>query len=908
MESRTELGLVPDLPDDAATRFREAVSRRDQAIHDLTRQQAEITERDAALSALPAMSPILAESASIEALTAHRQRIASTEKDREDQRLVAAQCAVTITGEGRRLGLTLDADTLVSRIPSALDREKVNQALRRHERLLGRRTKAIEDLAAARAKSEDARVALEVLPTVEPAVELRQAIEAVRAEGRLESDLNEADAAHRSAMGELSRALNSLPLWCQDVDTLAAAAVPLDARIQHHADTLKAKHDALQRIAARLQDHDRALLEFAATIQADEAGGEVPTNEAIQAARGRRDQAWATIRRHYADGGAAPSDANAAELAANFDCLLHVADRLSDLRAAERERVVATEQRRRDQMRRQILRDADAAEHALAIASVEQALAEWRSLWDPVGIAPAEPAAMREWLQKRGTVLAEHERARNADHRLAGVKRRHERALGILAALLPREAEEEAGQLQALLATAERLCQQREGQADRRVKAHEALDAAEVQQRGAERALSRVEVEMSAWQAEWDAATPLLSLAAGTPPELGLPALELWNEIDRIGDQRREALHRVEQMTTAINRFAADAVVVAGRVAPDLLQLPPLDAAMSLGARLAEALQFARNRNELETELARLREAVRQHEQDGDAAERILTGLRTLTGAEDDAALNEAIMRSAKHRALSDLIAERDAELHRLNDGKTLEALALEADGVDFDALPARIAEIEAQLNGINAEELANQTRMTELSQMLAAMERGQDAALAAQEMETAVADMDHIAARYVMVRMAHVLLRAGIERFRRQQQDPLLSRAGQIFSRLTEGRYDRLGVDEDEGKMLIKACRPDGTQCQADRLSEGTLDQLYLALRLAAIESYARTTEPLPFIADDLLVNFDDRRAKAAIRVLADFGKVTQVIMFTHHGHIADMAEAGVASVHRLAGSVATA
>jgi uncharacterized protein YhaN len=61
-----------------------------------------------------------------------------------------------------------------------------------------------------------------------------------------------------------------------------------------------------------------------------------------------------------------------------------------------------------------------------------------------------------------------------------------------------------------------------------------------------------------------------------------------------------------------------------------------------------------------------------------------------------------------------------------------------------------------------------------------------------------------------------------------------------------------------------------------------------------------------LPFIADDLLVNFDDRRARAAIRVLADFGKVAQVILFTHHGHIADMAEGGMASVHPLRGSLA--
>jgi uncharacterized protein YhaN len=100
-------------------------------------------------------------------------------------------------------------------------------------------------------------------------------------------------------------------------------------------------------------------------------------------------------------------------------------------------------------------------------------------------------------------------------------------------------------------------------------------------------------------------------------------------------------------------------------------------------------------------------------------------------------------------------------------------------------------------------------------------------------------------------------------------------------------------------------AARPDGTECPADRLSEGTRDQLYLALRLAAIESFAVRAEPLPFIADDLLVNFDDRRSRAAMRVLATFGQVTQTILFTHHAHIAAMADRATASLHHLPHSI---
>ena len=89
--------------------------------------------------------------------------------------------------------------------------------------------------------------------------------------------------------------------------------------------------------------------------------------------------------------------------------------------------------------------------------------------------------------------------------------------------------------------------------------------------------------------------------------------------------------------------------------------------------------------------------------------------------------------------------------------------------------------------------------------------------------------------------------------------------------------------------------------------LSEGTRDQLYLALRVAAIESHIARAEPLPFVADDLLVNFDDNRAAAALRMLVELGRKTQVILFTHHDHLAALAAVVPgAAVLRLPGPMA--
>ena len=73
--------------------------------------------------------------------------------------------------------------------------------------------------------------------------------------------------------------------------------------------------------------------------------------------------------------------------------------------------------------------------------------------------------------------------------------------------------------------------------------------------------------------------------------------------------------------------------------------------------------------------------------------------------------------------------------------------------------------------------------------------------------------------------------------------------------------------------------------------MSTGTADQLYLALRIASVTDYLDRAPPLPFVADDLFINFDDERAAAGFRVLGQLGTATQVLFFTHHEHLVDIA-----------------
>ena len=104
-----------------------------------------------------------------------------------------------------------------------------------------------------------------------------------------------------------------------------------------------------------------------------------------------------------------------------------------------------------------------------------------------------------------------------------------------------------------------------------------------------------------------------------------------------------------------------------------------------------------------------------------------------------------------------------------------------------------------------------------------------------------------------------------------------IAKRARELMAKMTDGRYDRLQLAEDFS--LLAGAEQEDTLHEAIWRSEGTLDQLYLALRLAVAEALAPRA---PLILDDALVRFDDTRLKAALEILQEEAETKQVLLFT--------------------------
>lgn len=110
---------------------------------------------------------------------------------------------------------------------------------------------------------------------------------------------------------------------------------------------------------------------------------------------------------------------------------------------------------------------------------------------------------------------------------------------------------------------------------------------------------------------------------------------------------------------------------------------------------------------------------------------------------------------------------------------------------------------------------------------------------------------------------------------FCEELEDEVNGEVSRYVSAITAGAYDSVRVDEN-GMLKVLT---DGKEIPPDALSRGTLEQFYLAFRLA-VGDIVTKEEPMPVLLDETFSMYDDRRLGQALKVLSDTGK--QVILFT--------------------------
>ncbi|MGU3538562.1 AAA family ATPase [Methylobacterium sp. A54F] len=847
--------------------------------------RAALAEAERELAAVPAADGLAAAADAI--LDAFRG-IDRFEKDGTDlQRIqgAAEASAVELAHLARRVGLA-DADALRDRLPSDAARTRIEALIRRGREAEAARARLVRDRAA-RAE-ERARLAASQGegPPIDPGPLRRdlQSFLGLRAEILRSEGL---DAALRRATTLLALQGARLSPPVADMAALMRTGLPSVGAIQRFRQRAEGLERERVRAADRREAARRAVADREDGLRRREAGRPIPTRAELDALRVARDGLIARLgAREAADVPALARAVAAADQAA--DALVadaaRAAEQAADLQRLAVERAAA-----------------EAVEAALAdiVAEGEAADEAWRGAWAPAGIDPHPPGEMAAWRTEVEALVESGEglETQRIEHAHASARIEAARAplaeLGLRAGLTDLPGLDAARLLERLEEHLADLTARWERAREVRLR----LRAADEEIARLDAGLAEAAGEAARWGEAWQAGLRAFGLDGVAGLEEAEAALDAWRMVPASLREREDRLGRVAGMRRDMEAYRDAVATLCAAHAPELADLAPGAAMKALHVRLQAALGHETRRAEL---VRRRDAAARRHasaaqasaEAEAALAERLA---ELCPGAAPDPAVARALHgRLSARAALRAELAERRSELARA------------ADGLAEDALRAELAEtsaeaIEAVLSGfvLEEEDLDQRGKVAFADRdrgerRRVELEGGTGAELALAQRKAAEAELQGTARQWAVLRLAGLLLGSAVARHRAGQQDPLLTRAGGLFAGLTGGAFAGLAQDYDEADAArIAGRRASGELVPVTGLSEGTRDQLYLALRLAYLEDYAGRAEPAPFVGDDLFLTFDDARTAHGLEALAAVGERLQPILFTHHAHVAEIARA---------------
>jgi uncharacterized protein YhaN len=517
--------------------------------------------------------------------------------------------------------------------------------------------------------------------------------------------------------------------------------------------------------------------------------------------------------------------------------------------------------------------------------------AAWHQLWASSGVTPNTPQAMSRWREKVEALIGRLNACDARKAEIAALEADLVASKGAVVAFL-----ESAGRIADATLPPKVLFREAKMRLDQLVdawteartrsgaKARIARDLVE-----AEAAKASARELLALYASQWPAAMTGIGLGSGTTAVEADAAMAVWQTVPQIkGSFEREG-RSVSSMESDISAFNEDVFDIVDRVAPHLRGVTGEESLEHLVAALDKVRRSAEGCRRLEKaaieRAAKRRSLVEQIE----AVNVTLIDARKSVAATGIADLPGALDRVAVRQGLANEQAKLRRELPGIADGLDEAMLREERVGLDLDLLPSHIERDTLQQRQLLAEIEGASADKYQKKANLDALTAGRNAEAAAAERAAANADILSIAESWLRRAAAARLGALAIERHRSKVQDPLVALAGSLFSEATNRAFAGLAIDyDDDDQPTLVTRRSSGETVSIDGLSEGTRDQLFLSLRLALLAQ--RTSEPVPFIVDDLLTSFDEERTGATLRLLAAAGQKHQIILFTHHRHVAEI------------------
>ncbi len=755
------------------------------------------------------------------------------------------------------------------------------------------------------------------LPAEVDTTELAEQLAQVRAKKQPELEAKRLRTERDQFAERLRRDLAALPLWSGTAQELETLRVPLNASVAEFAERF-VRHQARSQ---QLTDERRSLTDGVegCAKALDQLGQQqsIPTEFELLDARTRRDLGWTAIKDRWLRG-LVDSSAEASFIAGSskplpeaYEQAVVSADSLADRLRLEADRV---EQKRSavsalESAKQRLAANVEAIErHHSDFVTIDS---EWNAIWADARITPRTPKEMQAWLEARTNLVGQLRDLNRLNAQVMDAESEVKGWQELLAAALGESSQRTLADLvNRAEARVREAAENRRKRTEisgkiRQLKSN--LEATRDEQR-------RNIGELEKWQASWADALVGLPVSSTADPSAAQEVVGIIDQVHSTSEEMAGLLYRIEAMhgdeaeyVEAVRQLA----VRAGR-----LDLAEADALMVIGelqklARVAQANEA--KATSISANLAREKRKQEDAQRVIARQEAALEELRKEAHAPTVSSLPDAIRSNQAHRELRSNISGHRAALENSCGNIGLEGFIAQVQSVNLDALPAELERIRDAISALEDAKAKCVSEMDSMDREFQLREAATALNAAACQKFSAAAKIDALATEYLEQQIGATLLAKAIALYREKNQDPLLKLAGQYFSTLTCGAFSALVIDDVGNERALRGVRSsNGTHLDLDAMSDGTRDQLFLALRLAYIEMHCDKGTPCPVILDDVLMAFDDARTGAALRALRDLSRKTQVLVFTHHEHHTAIAEQALGKgdyqLHVLAAPVADA
>lgn len=888
-EELHKLRQLPDLPELAsdfiprAREAREAVARNQAKAQQLAVQIRTLQDQQADFSSNPA---VMAEAEALErlhqGLGAHRARKETlaglrVSMDALELLLKAGMQQLQLSGEIA----SLEHRRLSS--PARLACEEAARTLTHDLREHTTNSAKVEEL---ESQISDRVRRLQSPPEADLA-DLRDALsvaaEATEADRTLATSESEVQRWHRETTDQHRLIVGAPP----DLDAAAALPVPALATIRRYRDQMDGLQRDLKEQGKKLAEGRKETSAIQTALRQLQRQGDLPSEEALREARAHRDRGWTLVLAEWKGAGARETLDPHVPLEEAFPQAIAKADAIADQLRLQAEAVAQAEERK-FQLGEAEKRTADAREKVTLLhGTLAECQSAWESEWSACGISPRPPVEMEEWRDqwvgfrdRLGRLKAAQESLQRKTHQILSARQQLAAVLG----------QSEAKEFSLLFAAARKRVQDGEQTLGRREEMGRQLEALTIELTRHQQQQARLAGAAAVSKENWKRQCQAVGLPEGTSPDDGLALLrERTDLLSKFDDWRRQSVE-AQAAAEAVSEYEH---AIRGKATVLGYPRDTIEATeTALWRAFTEAGKAQTRSEQLARQIQQMRGELERAQEDAAGSQRALNDLIQLAGLDSVDTLEPFLSRLEQRREAHAHMDSLRNTLGGLARGQAVDPFVSLVRAEDPDTLARRKAaasrlkeELASTLQGARETlyRLAGEKRALEVA--------GDTAADFRQHAESCAAALKRDGARFLRLRLATHLLQTQIERFRRENQGPLLQQSAVVFQALTRGAFRGLSAEFNADDLpVLKGVRPDQTRVSVEGLSDGTRDQLYLALRLAALERHLEEHEPMPLILDDLLVTFDDQRVEALLPQLAALAKRTQIFLFTHHQHLVEL------------------